>query len=225
MSPNIEARIRRLAVRALAALSLGFAGTAMAAVTTLFEQLPDTQNALGAMGSSPVSPLLAERFSFTGTGQRLSWWGTQAVGFNVNVYAGDGSGSALRTFNSATPEAAGFQLKNVDIDENGTLDDVDVYRFEVDLANLAGGSYTVSIEEVGGVDLGRLWYWLQGTGGDGDGESIVGFKDAADVNTFDLSLRVTGEPDTRVPEPTTLALVAAAALAGWPRRRARPVAA
>ena len=50
MSPNIEARIRRLAVRALAALSLGFAGTAMAEPTTLFEQAYDAQPGPVAMG-------------------------------------------------------------------------------------------------------------------------------------------------------------------------------
>lgn len=197
----------RTSAAALAAAWLWMAPPAQAAPLLL--QPPSQAADALANGTKWQAPLLAESFSFAGTATSLSWWGTGAVGLEVSLTAGSGTGPS---FGAAVvhAEAAGF---NVVVDVDGDLiDDVAaVYRYSIDLANLAGGSYTLAVRDAAADDAGMSWFWLHGSGG--DGQSISGLDDPArSTNAFDLSLRVDGMPARAVPEPAALSLVL---LGGW----------
>lgn len=200
------------------ALSATSMTTAQAAVV-LYEQTPlQTANAL-ANGTDGQAPLLAETFSFSGSGSTLSWWGTPADGFDISLTAGAGSGPA---FSARTVSAtlAGF---TVDVDINGDLQDdtVEVWRYSIELGALSGGTYTLALRENVVDSVGLSWFWLHGAPGDGLSISGLGERDRQS-NRFDLSLRVDGERGGTVPEPAGW-LLAATALPLLLRRRRRPV--
>lgn len=207
------------AVFALAASSFVPAHAAL----TLVNQPTLLSDEAAANGTLFQTNLLAETFSFTGTAHTLSWWGTEASTLSVQLYAGSNLAAApvfSQTGVAGVATADTIVIKDV----QGVEQSPTVYRFTVDLGNLAAGGYTLTVVDTTADDDDGSWYWLLGSGGEGESLSID--DDGVQVtNLFDLSLQVEGERGTQVPEPATLALVAAAALAGWPRRRARPVAA
>jgi hypothetical protein len=187
------------------------------AAVVLVEQSPVlTANAL-ANGTDGQAPLLAETFSFGGTGSTLSWWGTPADGFDISLTQGAGSGPAFST-RAVAASPAGF---TVDVDIDGDLQDdtVDVWRYSIDLGALSGGTYTLALRETVLDAVGLSWFWLHGTPGDGLSISGLGERDQQ-RNPFDLSLRVEGERGGTVPEPSTW-LLAAMALPVLFRRRGR----
>lgn len=200
-------QVARTVAAALAAACLVAAPATQAAPLLL--QPPSQAAGALANGTMWQAPLLAETFGFSGTATSLSWWGTGAVGLEMSLR--DSSGTVL-SFGAAPvhAEAAGF---NVLVDVDGDLvDDVAaVYRYWVDFANLAAGSYTLAVRDAAADDAGMSWFWLHGSGG--DGQSISGLDDPArSTNAFDLSLRVDGTPARAVPEPAALSLVL---LGGW----------
>lgn len=202
------------------ALVLGLAGCIGQSQAALLMQQPPTLAAEDVrVGSEGQGALLAETFSFEGVGQQLVWWGTHSTGFTVRLHAaGDPSSSLLSTtLVSAMPTASTVSVGAVDLP---------VFRFSVDLPGLAGGTYTVSVLETALDPLGQTWYWLVGSGG--DGEHISGFGEAFEVKDLggDLALEVIGErPVVGVPTPATLPLALSAGVIGWyaaRRRLARP---
>jgi hypothetical protein len=203
----------------LVPLLVALALTPAQAAVVLYEQAAlQTANAL-ANGTEDQAPLLAETFSFSGTGSTLSWWGTPAEGFDISLTAGAGSGPA---FSARTVEAtpAGF---TVDVDIDGDLQDdkVEVMRYSIGLGDLSGGTYTLALRETAADAAGGSWFWLHGA--PGDGFSISGLDEPDQLrNGFDLSLRVDGERGGTVPEPAGW-LLAATALPLLLRRRGRPV--
>mgnify|MGYP001164248301 CR=1 FL=1 len=184
----------------------------------LYQQAPSqSANAL-ANGSEGQAPLLAETFSFSGTGTTLSWWGTPAGAFDISLVAGAGTGPVFAP-RAVASAAAGFTVQ-VDIDGDLQDDTVEVLRYSIDLGALAGGTYTLALRETSTDALGRSWFWLQGSSGDGMSISGLGEPDQQ-PNPFDLALRVDGERGGTVPEPGTLALVAGALAWARAQRLAR----
>jgi len=208
MTHNPCSRLTGL-VLALSAIAM----TPAHAAVVLYEQAPlQTANSL-ANGTDGQAPLLAETFSFSGTGSTLSWWGTPAGGFDISLTAGAGSGPAFSARTVATTPA-GF---SVDVDIDGDLQDdtVEVLRYSIDLGALSGGTYTLALRETTTDAALRSWFWLHGAPGDGLSISGLGEPDQQ-PNGFDLSLRVDGERGGTVPEPASW-LLAATALLVLPR--------
>jgi hypothetical protein len=181
------------------------------ASAVLLEQAPSPQANAAANGTDGQAPLLAENFVFEGTAHALAWWGTLHGGFQVDVYQGNTRVFATQTVSSTQ---AGF---GIDIDDVPR----DIYLYSIDIGSLAGGSYTLAVSDIGIDALLGSWYWLQGSGGDGQSISGLGERDQT-VNPFDLSLRVLGERDaTPVPAPPSWALLLASGLALWRRESTR----
>ncbi len=181
------------------------------ASVVLYQQAPGRGANAVANGSLDWAPRLAEVFTFAGQGQTLFWWGTASTGLNVDLWAGDQSNADFGT--NGTPASVGHGA--VVPVQDGTIEvdgvPVEVFRYSVSLANLAGGTYTLAID---GVDEGRtddlIWFWLQSPQGDQRSLSGVGEKDRQ-FNAFDLALQVEGEPVGRtVPAPASAPLAAAA---------------
>lgn len=213
MTPTPTPWLRTLVLAA----SAGMLCTAQAA-TVLYQQGPSAlANAL-ANGSDGQAPLLAETFTFSGTGNTLSWWGTPAGAFDISLVAGDGTGPVFAK-PAVVSTAAGFSVL-VDIDGDLQDDTVDVLRYSIDLGALAGGTYTLALRETSTDALGRSWFWLQGSSGDGRSISGLGEPDQQS-NPFDLALRVDGTRASTVPEPGTLALVGCALAWARAQRLAR----
>lgn len=191
---------RLLATLTLAAVS----ASAAQAATVLFEQAPLHQSDAAANGTDGQAPLLAETFSFTGTAHSLAWWGTLALGFQVNLYADAGQGLQwVASTQDVAASQAGFAI---DIDGQAT----DIYRYSIDLGSLSDGLYALTVNETHIDTDGGTWYWLLGSGGDNASISGFGERDVA-VNSFDLSLQVLGERhDQPLPEPSSWMLALAA---------------
>ena len=189
------------AAAAAFALMLLTAPPAMASVV-LLEQPPMQQADAAANGTEGQAPRLAESFSFNGTAHTLAWWGSLSGGFQVDVFQGK---QALFNTQTVSTTQAGFGI-NID----GVP--VDLYVYSIDVGSLPGGTYILTVSDIGSDALSATWYWLHGSGGDGLSISGLGEPDQAS-NAFDLSLRVTGDAPVPVPAPATGWLAFAAGLA------------
>ena len=189
------------------ALLAALISTPATAAVVLFEQPPLQQVDAAANGTDGQAPLLAETFAFTGTAHSLAWWGTRALGFQVGLFASVGPGvQPLLSTQDVTTAPAGFA---VEIDGLAA----DIYRYSIDLGNLAEGTYAVAVSETLIDADGGSWYWLHGSAGDGASISGLGERDQT-VNSFDLSLQLIGDPrDQHLPEPASWVLALTAGLA------------
>jgi hypothetical protein len=220
--PNARHPLRAIFGATLAALLIGLQPSAQAALTLYKQPLSLDPDAAAGATLNQTNPLV-ETFSFTGTAQTLSWWGTDDVTLQVSLYAGDNLAALpvrTQTGVSGTPTGDSIAIS----DGNGDPQSFDVFRYSIDLGALTAGAYTLTVIDIAADDEGLSWYWLYGSGGDGLSSSVDEFG-VRSPNSFDLSLLVEGERRSAVPEPAMLALLAAAALAGRPRRHTRPTAA
>lgn len=215
--------MKSVLARFLASAVLAFGGLFVAPThaAPLVLQAPSYGIDAAANGNLDWTTRMAEVFSFSGTGQTLSWWGTHQTGLNVDLWAGDQNAAVF----SATGVPASIALGPVVAAADGSIVidgvPVDVFRYSVSLGGLAGGTYTLAID---GFDDDRpadlIWFWLHGL--QGDGHSLTNVGDAGvQVNGFDLALRVEGERNGSVPEPGSLMLVVLALAAFWTLRAAR----
>lgn len=180
-------------------LVLAAAAAMPAAAAVLFSQAPSLADNAVINATQGQAALVAEQFSFNGTGRQLVWWGTEAAAFRVELY-GLANGARLIDTTQVTAEATSLLI---DIDEVATP----VWRFSIDLGDLAGGHYTLALRETAADAAGRSWYALRGQGG--DGSSFSGWRARWQTTQgFDLALQVNGEPQRSVPAPATAGLVA-----------------
>lgn len=205
MTPRCLHRLGALALLTLS-LSLTLFGPPTQAAQVLLEQAPALQPDAVANGTDGQAPRLAESFSFSGTAHTLAWWGSDALAFDVSLYAGtDPTQAPLLHTQAVGSAAAGFSTL---IDGIETA----VFRYTIDLGALGSGQYTLSVIETALDADSRSWFWLQGA--PGDGQSITGWGEPDQAsNAFDLSLQVVGDPVQRVPSPPSWALVLVGGLA------------
>jgi hypothetical protein len=205
---SVVTSIARLGLAALCGLVLALQAPA-ATAAALVNQAPlsGANQVVNGTDGQLLAP--AESFSFAGTGEELSWWGTAGGEFSVWLFDSANLATPLLSF---TPSFAGLSASDqIEIDSVAT----DVFRYSLNLGALAGGNYTVQIAETAIDAQGGSWYWVRGAGG--DGRSFAGVTDPGGTSyDFDLALRVDGRPPTGQPLPLapTWALLAAAALAG-----------
>lgn len=218
MKPNSLAL--RAALVAAAALTVAPAARAAA---VLYEQASLQFAGAMANGTDGQALLLSETFAFSGTASSLSWWGTAGSGFDVSLTVGNGTSLVfLQPPVASTP--AGFTvMADVDsvIDADGNLheEEVEVFRYTIDLGALSGGTYTLAIRDTASDALQRTWFWLHGAQRDGPAQSVDPDAGTTTPNSFDLSLRVEGERSGTVPEPASLGLALCALVAGGCLRR------
>ena len=201
----------------LAALTLGLTLAASPSQAGLLvQQAPLTAANQVVVASDGQALLPAEDFSFNGTANTLSWWGTYGIDFFISLYAQTDTAAPLQEF---MPSFAGLApVATMEVDGQTR----DIYRYSLDLGALPAGSYTVSIGELS-VDalLGETWYWLRGAGGDGLSRYGLGDPGGGRFG-FDLSLQVDGDQAVKVPLPGTLPLLLLGSLLAWRLGRSTP---
>jgi len=206
---------------ACALLAVGGLFALPAPAAPLVLQAPSYGIDAAANGNLDWTTRMAEVFSFSGTGQTLSWWGTHQTGLNVDLWAGDQSTAVFSDTGVPASIALGPIVETLDGSIVVDGETLSVWRYSVSLGGLSGGTYTLAID---GFDDDRpadlIWFWLKGL--QGDGHSLTNVGDAGvQANGFDLALRVDGERNGSVPEPGSLMLVVLALAAFWTLRTAR----
>lgn len=197
--------------------------TAPAHAALLVHQPPSLSLGAVQVGSEGQGATLLETFAYAGTGHELAWWGTaveQPGDLIVDLFR-QGPGNTLLPLASAMPVTAASAAGTIDIEDSPLLISLPVFRYSIDLGQLAGGAYALSVREVGLNTPGGTWYWLTSAVGDGDSFSIVPELGDRVSNGVDLSLQVLGDRAGQLPLPGTVPLALCALLLAWRLGRGR----
>lgn len=146
----------------------------------------------------------------------ISWWGSYDTfnagavpatkSFTVRIFKDDGSGNPEinHLFNTSYSGSGDSSAGLVDSFQETVFQ----HDKSVSWSLLGGVNYYLSIFSNDGI-IGKDWYWLESSAGNG-----TGWGRAADVDSWDphssalnMSFRLTATPVASVPEPTTLLLM------------------